>query len=376
MLYCYGARTTRRSPWETSSGKTLAAYLGNAGFVLVAPRVPLFQTMSFSTSTQLEKIEGLADSLLRDGTVVKTVADAGHCSLKIKNGPALQLMGISNSPFDKIYAAKESLSAFKVRFVGFVVAGAVFPETTAKAERVEFGKVVQAAVDACQVVAAATIDEQLANVVEFEKMANDKENKDKNSVFWLDAMKACKCPKPDEFKAFGGKRAPEGWAKAARRYAATKKAELETKQSSGDDEAAKAAHRAAALSVFKDVHSAVEKYEKAQLEKAVKAGGNALRDRLIARAEARSESMSALQSENMKIKNSTDGVQAKGVAKSVAARIKAARKNKWTARWSTARRNNDPFSRRVRVLTNRMRSTGPLIRDFKDREERELFDRE
>ena len=78
-------------------------------------------------------------------------------------------------------------------------------------------------------------------------------------------------------------------------------------------------------------------------------------------------------SENMTIKNSTGAMNH---AKGVATRRKAARKNRWTATWSSARRNNDPFSRRVRVLTNRMRSTGPLIRDFKDREERELFDRE
>jgi hypothetical protein len=331
--------------------------------------------MSWSTSTQLGKIEDLAASLMRDGTVVQTEVDAGHSSLKITKGPALQLMGLSNVSFHKVYAAKESLSAFKPRFVGFVASGAVFPETTAKAERVEFGKVVQAAVDACEAKAAPTIDEQLANVAKFAKIANDTDNKDKNSKFFEKAMTTCNVPRPRDFKAVGafGKTLPEGWAMAAKRYAVAKKAELETKKSSGGDEAAKAAHRAAALSVFKDVHSAVEKYEKAQLEKAVKAGGNALRDRLIARAEARSESMSALQSENMTIKNSTGAMNH---AKGLATRIKAARKNKWTLTWSTARRNNDPFSRRVRVLTNRMRSTGPLIRDFKDREERELFDRE
>ena len=104
--------------------------------------------------------------------------------------------------------------------------------------------------------------------------------------------------------------------------------------------------------------------EKPELVKAGKAGGNALRDRLMVRAEAKSEHCSVARINNF------------NPAKATAARIKAGRKNRWSATWSTARRNNDPFSRRVRVLTNRMRSTGPLIRDFKDREERELFDRE
>lgn len=324
--------------------------------------------MSYSTSAQLEKIEGLADSLLRDGSVVKTLADAGHATFVLKEGPALILMGLPTNPFASIYDAKEPLSAFKPRFAELVVSGAVFPETTVKIERVAFRTVVQAAVDACQVKAAAT-SEQLVNVAKFAKIANDTANKDEKSGFWFQAMKNCNVPRPDPFKAVGGSKAPEGWAKAARRYATTKKAELETKKSSGDDE--KAAHRAAAYQIFKDVHSAVEKYEKAQLEKAVKAGGNALRDRLIARAEARSENRSAVCSAATKIANSK-GASAKGVA----AKIKAGRKNRWKATWSTARRNNDPFSRRVRVLTNRMRSTGPLIRDFKDREERELFDRE
>jgi hypothetical protein len=317
-------------------------------------------------------MEDLADSLMRDGTVVKTLADAGHNSLKLDKGPALQLMGLSGSPFENIYVAKESLSAFKPRFAELVVSGAVFPETTAKVERVEFGKVVQAAVDACEVKAAPTISEQLANVAKFAKIANDTANKDKNSPFWFEAMKACNVPvQKKDLKAVGGPKAPERWAKAARLYAAAKKAELKTKESSGDDEAAKVAHRAAAYQIFKDVHGAVEMYEKPQLEKAVKAGGNALRDRLIARAEVRSENKSAGSSAGIKIANSK-GASAKGVA----ARVKAGRKNRWTATWSTARRNNDPFSRRVRVLTNRMRSTGPLIRDFEDREERELFDRE
>ena len=134
--------------------------------------------MSYSTSTQLGNLSALADSLMRDGTVVKTLADAGHGSLQIFVGPAFQLMGLTNTVFGEIYDPKEQTSAFKVRFVGFVVAGSVFPETTAKAERVEFGKVVQAAVDACEVKAAPTIDEQLANVAKFAKIANDKENKD------------------------------------------------------------------------------------------------------------------------------------------------------------------------------------------------------
>lgn len=346
------------------------AWLTNFMLVLWRRASPLVLKMSFSTSAQLEHLRALADSLMDDGTTVKTLVAAGHSSLKLDKGPALQLMGLSSSPFDRIYAAKESFSAYKVRIVDYV-SGAVFPEATAKTECVALRKAVQAAVDACEVKAVATIDEQLANLAAFEKIANDTANKDKKSPFWLAAMKACRCPMPDEFKAFGGNRAPQGWAKAARRYATTKKAELKTKQSSGDDESTKAAHRAAAYQLFQEVHGAVEKYEKPELEKAVKAGGNALRDRLIARAEARSESMSALQSESMTIANS-HGASAKGVA----ARIKAGRKNRWTATWSTARRNNDPFSRRVRVLTNRMRSTGPLIRDFKDREERELFDRE
>ena len=65
--------------------------------------------MSWSTSTQLGNIEDLADSLVRDGTVVKTVADAGHEGLKIMKGPALQLMGLSNVLFDKINESRANL---------------------------------------------------------------------------------------------------------------------------------------------------------------------------------------------------------------------------------------------------------------------------
>ena len=54
--------------------------------------------------------------------------------------------------------------------------------------------------------------------------------------------------------------------------------------------------------------------------------------------------------------------------------MKVARRRKWTARWSSAQGNNDPFSRRVRVLTNRLRPRGPRIREFEDREELTLFD--
>ena len=300
--------------------------------------------------------------LLRTGTAVQKKAEAGHNCDALGTGPVFSLMGIVTPAFDSIYNTKESLSAFKPRFAELVVSGAVFPETTVKVERVEFGKVVQAAVDACQVKAAATIDEQLANLAKFAKIANDTDNKDEKSEFWMRKMKDCGVPVANSksFKAVGGNKAPEGWAKAARRYATTRKAELETKKSSGDDE--KAAHRAAAYQIFSDVHRAVEKYEKPQLEKAVSAGGNALHERLMARAEARSEYMRR--------------GGARDTRKAVAAMIRARRKNRWTRTWSTARRNNDPFSRRVRVLTNRMRSTGPLIRDFEDREEKELFDRE
>ena len=170
--------------------------------------------MSWSTATLFKNLSDRADLLLRNGTVIQTRDEAGHCANLIGTGPVFQLMGILAPGFDSIYVAKESLSAFKPRFAELVVSGAVFPETTAKAERVEFGKVVQAAVDACQVKAAATIDEQLANVAKFAKIANDRENKDEKSEFWMRKMRDCGVPvaASKSFKAVGGKRAPEGWA--------------------------------------------------------------------------------------------------------------------------------------------------------------------
>ena len=141
--------------------------------------------MSWSSATLFKTLSDRADLLLRTGTVVQTRAAAGHGANLLPVGGALQLMGLPNGTFVDIYNAKEPLSAFKVRFADFVVSGAVFPETTAKAERVEFGKVVQAAVDACEVKAAPTIDEQLANLAKFAKIANDTANLGRRGVVFL-----------------------------------------------------------------------------------------------------------------------------------------------------------------------------------------------
>jgi len=81
----------------------------------------------------------------------------------------------------------------------------------------------------------------------------------------------------------------DGWALAVKKRVEEKLAELkeEEEEEDGAAEAAKAAHRDAAYAAYKAAHEAAATYEKVQLEKARDAGGSALRDRLWARAEAK-----------------------------------------------------------------------------------------
>ena len=103
--------------------------------------------------------------------------------------------------------------------------------------------------------------------------------------------------------------------------------------------------------VLHRVHEAIaddlKTYEKSVLQGMVDRGAS-LEDRLRPRAQF------FLQHQN-KV-NSEAGARADPMP-GVRARIKAMRKSNWTGRKHTAQGNNDPHTRRVRVLTDRMRST-------------------
>lgn len=101
------------------------------------------------------------------------------------------------------------------------------------------------------------------------------------------------------------------------------------------------------LRVHEAIADELKTYEKSVLQ-GMKGRGESLEDRLRPRARFFLEYQSQVHSEAGARADPMPGARA---------RIKAMRKNNWTGRKHTAQGNNDPHTRRVRVLTDRMRST-------------------
>ena len=101
------------------------------------------------------------------------------------------------------------------------------------------------------------------------------------------------------------------------------------------------------LRVHEAVAGELKTYEKSVLQ-GMQGRGESLEDRLRPRARFFLEYLSHERSEAGARADPMPGVRA---------RIKAMRKSNWTGRKHTAQGNNDPHTRRVRVLTDRMRST-------------------
>ncbi len=270
--------------------------------------------------------------LLEAATVVQTESEAGHANNQVGHGPVFQLLGLLNGcGKGHLYDATEAIEKFKPRLVELIAAGAVFPESTEKAEREALREAVQVAVDACDVAEAASIEDRRANLVTLEEMADDPRYAQYKKRDWQLAANELGIQTPHAFKALGGigpKKKGASWVLAVKALVKLRRGELKKEEKEdGAAEAAKAAHSAAAFEVYKAAHSAVEKYEKVQLEKAVKAGGNALRDRLWARAVARADSNSS-----RGVKAGTACVLTGGWKKGVAKSCRERTKNMWSHR--------------------------------------------
>ena len=262
-------------------------------------------------------------------TLVQSKQEAGHKSNVERKGPAFRLLGLISPNFETCYEKTESLVAFKPRLVGLIVTGAIFPKSSAEAECEALRKAVQTSVDACEIEEAASIEDRRAKLVELEEMADDPKYANYKGDQWRAAGGSLGIAFPDPFKAFGGStsqgpRRADGWVLSVKNVVKLRRAELKKEEEDdGAAEAAKAAHSAAALAVYKAAHEAAAKFEKVQLEKARDAGGSTLRDRLWARAVAKADY------------NSERGVRG-GLAQPLAAKEKGRaktnrlrRKNRW-----------------------------------------------